>query len=338
MGMRGSYRAPLKRNGENLLHGKWTARSLDQRRQSPLASSRQPLKGLNSPPSSVAKAPDVEPSFRTVTPVDAPPTKSPDGCQDLFNRRQLFGLAGSVGLAATAIACSNPPPATGPSTTSTLAVGPQATPPPASLIPPSPPPSAATADLLCRDAWGARPPKPGGRPHTITRMTLHHTGAVLGDNRNAPSRLRQHQRLHQDENGWIDIAYHVSVDRNGNIYDLRTTDLAGDTATNYDPIGHFLVLCEGDFDQELVTEAQLNGAALVFAWATKRFHVAADTLGAHKDFAATACPGTNLYSHVSSGDLKRRIDDLLAAGSVDIRNACGPDAAATVADIEAGRR
>ena len=62
-------------------------------------------------------------------------------------------------------------------------------------------------------------------------MTLHHTAVVLGDNRYAPARLRQHQRFHQDERGWIDIAYHVGVDRNGNIYELRTPELAGDTAT-----------------------------------------------------------------------------------------------------------
>lgn len=272
-----------------------------------------------------------------MTVMDRPPTPSFGG-PDRFNRRQLFEFAGSLGLAATAVACSNPPPTPSTPTTSELAVAPQTPPTPTSLIPPTPPLSTAVEDLLCRDAWGARPPKPGGRPHTITRMTLHHTGAVLGDNRNAPGRLRQHQRLHQDQNGWIDIAYHVSVDRNGNIYELRTTDLAGDTATNYDPAGHFLVLCEGDFDQEQVTEAQLNGAAFAFAWATQRFRIASDTLGAHRDFAATACPGTNLYSHVASGDFKRRIDDLLVAGSVDLRIACGPDAAATGTDIEAGLR
>jgi hypothetical protein len=270
--------------------------------------------------------------------MDAPSAASRERGGEPLNRRQLFGLAGSVGLAATAIACSASPGAGSPATTSALAVSPQATLSPTSLTATTPPPSVATADLLCRDAWGARHPKPGGRPHTITRMTLHHTGVVLGDNRNAPSRLRQHQRLHQDENGWIDIAYHVSVDRNGHIYELRTTDLAGDTATDYDPFGHFLVLCEGDFDQETVTEAQLNGAAHAFAWATQRFQVASDTLGAHRDFAATVCPGASLYGHVSSGDLKRRIDDLLSAGSVDLKNTCGPGAAATVADIEAGRR
>ncbi|MBV8179144.1 MAG: N-acetylmuramoyl-L-alanine amidase [Mycobacterium sp.] len=193
-----------------------------------------------------------------------------------------------------------------------------------------------SALLLCRDAWGARPARPGGRPHTITRMTLHHEAVVLGDNRNAPGRLREDQRYHQDQKGWIDIAYHVGVDRNGNIYELRSTKIAGDTATDYDTTGHLLVLCEGNFDQEVVSEAQLHGAALAFAWAAQNFGIATNTLAGHRDLAQTSCPGANLYAHLSSGDLKRRIDDLLAAGGVNLQHFCGSDAAARVAAIEAG--
>jgi hypothetical protein len=167
-------------------------------------------------------------------------------------------------------------------------------------------------------------------------MTLHHEAVVLGDNRNAPGRLRQDQHYHQDQKGWIDIAYHVGVDRSGNIYELRSTEIAGDTATDYDTTGHFLVLCEGDFDQEVVSEAQLHAAAVAFAWAAQNFHIATNTLAGHRDLAQTSCPGANLYAHLSSGDLKRRIDDLLAAGEVDLQRFCGPDAAARVAAIEAG--
>ncbi|WP_029116403.1 peptidoglycan recognition family protein [Mycobacterium sp. URHB0044] len=168
-------------------------------------------------------------------------------------------------------------------------------------------------------------------------MTVHHTGAVLGDNSNAPGRLRQHQRLHQGERGWIDIAYHVGVDRNGNIYALRAPELVGDTATEYDPTGHFLVLCEGDFDQESVSEAQLNGAALAFAWGAQRFKIPTNTLAGHRDFAATACPGSNLYAHVQSGDLRSRVEEMVAAGPVNLQEICGPEAAERVAAIEAGQ-
>lgn len=226
-----------------------------------------------------------------------------------LNRRQLFQLAGGIGMAASVGACST-----------TAAAD----------------PTVASAQLLCRDAWGARPARPGGRTHNITRMTLHHEAVVLGDNRNAPERLRADQRYHQDQKGWIDIAYHVGIDRDGNVYELRTPQLAGDTATDYDTTGHFLVLCEGDFDQEAVSEAQLQGAALAFAWATRTFHIASNTLAGHRDLAQTSCPGANLYAHLSSGDLKRRIDDLVAAGETDLQRICGPDAAARVAAIEAG--
>lgn len=167
-------------------------------------------------------------------------------------------------------------------------------------------------------------------------MTLHHTAVALDDNRAIASRLRQHQRYHQDQQGWIDIAYHLGVDRNGNIFELRTPEFAGDTATSYDPAGHFLVVCEGDFDQEDVAEAQLHGAALAFAWAAQTFAVMPSTLAGHQDFASTSCPGAKLQAHISSGSLQRRVEDLTAAGTVDLQRVCGPDAAAVVAAIEAG--
>jgi hypothetical protein len=233
--------------------------------------------------------------------------------RDVVNRRQLLKLASSAVVASAIGACSSAE--TTPRTRLT---------------------SAESGRLLCREAWGARPARPGGKRHTITRLTLHHEAVVLGDNRNAPGRLRKDQLYHQDQKGWIDIAYHVGVDRNGNLYELRSTEIAGDTATDYDTTGHFLVLCEGDFDQEAVSEAQLHGTALAFAWAAQNFHIKSDTLAGHRDFAQTSCPGANLYAHLSSGDLKRRIDALLAGGGVNLERFCGPGAVARVAAIEAG--
>ncbi len=79
----------------------------------------------------------------------------------------------------------------------------------------------ASGVMLCRDAWGAQPPRPGGIPHTLTQHDdpPHRCGPRRQQQR--ARRLRQHQHYHQDTQGWIDIAYHVSVDRNGNIYRLR---------------------------------------------------------------------------------------------------------------------
>ncbi|MGI9126271.1 MAG: peptidoglycan recognition protein family protein [Mycobacterium sp.] len=251
-----------------------------------------------------------------------------------FTRRELLGLAAGIGAASVVTGCSE-------STPSPVATPPAATPPP-TVPSPSPSVTATTstvpyAVMLCRAAWGARPALPGGRPHTITRMTIHHSAVELPDNRGMIARLQQHQRFHQDDKGWVDIAYHAAVDRNGNIYQLRDTAIAGDTATDYDTTGHFLVLCEGNFDTETATDAQLDGAAMVCAWATKQFGIGVNTLATHREVAsATDCPGTDLQAHVASGDLKQRINDLLATG-FELQPICGPEADARVAAIEAGR-
>ncbi|PJE14586.1 peptidoglycan recognition family protein [Mycobacterium sp.] len=234
-----------------------------------------------------------------------------DATADHVSRRRLLSLAGGLGLTAAAVdACAGRTAAD--------------------------PARAASVPMLCRDAWGARPARPGGTSQTIARMTLHHAAVALGDNRNAPARFRADQRYHQDSLGWIDIAYHFGVDGKGNIYQLRRPEIAGDTATDYNTVGHFLVICEGDFDKEAVPEEQLRGAAQVFAWAANTYKLSTSTLAGHRDFAHTSCPGKNLYAYLSSGELKRRIDDLLSAGGVDLQPLCGSEGAAKVAAIEAG--
>ena len=229
-----------------------------------------------------------------------------------LNRRTALNFAGAVTLAALGVS----------STSGAGAAG------------------AAAADgvILPRSAWGARPPRPGGRPHTITRMTIHHSAVALPDNRGIVARLQQHQRYHQDDQGWIDIAYHYAVDRNGNIFALRDTAIAGDTATDYDTTGHFLVLCEGNFDEETVSDAQLNGAALICAWAARQFGITTATLASHKEVTpVTSCPGSGLESHLTSGDLKRRISTTIADGFT-LNPVSGQEAQTIVAAITAGTR
>ena len=234
------------------------------------------------------------------------------GSASPLSRRRLLAIAGGAGLTSALGGCS----------------------PTSKAEPPSP---LASGVMLCRQAWGARPALPGGRPHTIYRMTIHHSAVALPDNREIIARLQQHQRFHQDDRGWVDIAYHAAVDRRGNIFALRDTAIAGDTATDYDTTGHFLVLCEGNFDEEAISDAQLNGAALVCAWATRQFGIGIDTLASHREVASgTQCPGQNLQTHLDSGDLHQRIADRVDAG-FELPSLCGSAANARVAAIEAGR-
>jgi hypothetical protein len=165
-------------------------------------------------------------------------------------------------------------------------------------------------------------------------MTVHHTARLLAENRRAPEAIRGHQRFHQLDRGWPDIAYHFIIDLDGNVYECRPVGAVGDTGTNYDPTGHFLVACEGNFDEQPLPAAQQAALVNVLAWAGTEFAVDPETIRGHRDVAATSCPGDNLYALIDSGDLARAVADSLAAGTVTMEVVCGAEAEDRVAAIE----
>src|SRR5687767_14900784 len=53
-------------------------------------------------------------------------------------------------------------------------------------------------------------------------LTLHHAaGFFASDLAEGKEQVKRIQRLHQEENGWADIAYHFLIDKAGNIYQGR---------------------------------------------------------------------------------------------------------------------
>lgn len=187
-------------------------------------------------------------------------------------------------------------------------------------------------EVLCREALGLEPARSGGPSHRIDRLTLHHTAVALGANRNAPGRLRSHQSFHLEQ-GWVDIAYHFGVDANGNVYELREPAVAGETFTEYDPAGHFLVVCEGDYDVEAPSDAMLQATAEILAYGSVRHGAAPNTLTGHRDHASITCPGSNLY--VRLGELRDEVTRL-AQGTLDRHERCGSDGRDRIRAIEAG--
>ncbi len=149
-------------------------------------------------------------------------------------------------------------------------------------------------------------------------MMLHHTAASeTGD---PAAQIRGFQAYHQGL-GWPDIAYHFLVDRSGTVYQGRDPGTRGDTATNYDPTGYFLVCLNGNFDVDTPTDAQLEAAARLFAWGSATYGVGTDVAG-HRELASTACPGGNLFAVLQTGRIEQRVADLLGAGGVRLDVSC----------------
>lgn len=194
-------------------------------------------------------------------------------------------------------------------------------------------PSTRRVEVICRDALGLVPATSGGSAHTPRRLTLHHTQVELGSNRKAPGRLRSHQRYHQEQ-GWVDIAYHFGVDLEGNLYELRDPAIAGETFTEYDPAGHFLVVCEGHYDLEVPSDAMLQATAEILAYGVRTFGIPADSLTGHRDHAAgVTCPGEHLYARLGA---LRQETARLAGQTREHSELCGDAGRDRVAAIEAG--
>jgi len=149
-----------------------------------------------------------------------------------------------------------------------------------------------------RLSWGAAPPGPGLRQHTIARVTLHHTGPPPWYGApDAAAYLQGIQAFHMGpERRWPDIAYHLLVDLDGVVWEGRSLAVAGDSATPYDTTGHALVAVLGDYDLQHPNDAQRAAVMETVRWLGVRWNVKAAMVGGHRDYAATACPGEHLYA------------------------------------------
>lgn len=227
------------------------------------------------------------------------------------------------------------PSSTAPSTTTTHATTTTGAPAPTATTAGTPAAASGAVTVICREAWGARPPAGEFVEHTIARLTVHHTAVILDRTSQAPSRARGHQRYHQDK-GWPDLAYHFLVDDAGHVYEGRPWSARGDTATEYDPTGHFLVCAEGDYDRQQVAPAMLASIAGLLAWASLAFGVDPATIAGHRAYAATTCPGRSIDAVIADGTLEEMVRDRIAAGATGPAVLCGAEGAALVAAIEAG--
>ncbi|MGQ0849878.1 MAG: peptidoglycan recognition protein family protein [Actinomycetota bacterium] len=193
-----------------------------------------------------------------------------------------------------------------------------------------------TIEVIERTGWEAAAALPGLVPHTIERLTVHHTAVSLADNRKAPARLRAHQAFHQNDRGWPDLAYHFAIDRNGNVYEGRDASFRGDTATSYDPTGHLLVVLEGNFDEQAVPERQWLSLVAMLAWGSTSYGVPTAAIAGHRDYSGTSCPGESVYRKISDGSLRVAVDASLNAFAPTLSVLRGSEATARVAAIEAG--
>ena len=170
--------------------------------------------------------------------------------------------------------------------------------------------------IVSRGEWGARDPVLPMREHRIERLTIHHTATRQDTARSLASKLQGLQQFSQRDDSladgrrkpaWADIPYHYYIGVDGSIGEARSWRYAGDSNTPYDPAGHLLVVVEGNFEVEELTSAQRQALETLVLALARRFVIPGERLGAHRDYAATRCPGRNIMSELPR--LRELIDE-----------------------------
>jgi uncharacterized lipoprotein YddW (UPF0748 family) len=169
-----------------------------------------------------------------------------------------------------------------------------------------------TVNIVPRSGWNANEPRPY-KQHVPVRITIHHEGSKFDITGDAPKHIKNVQvwGMGKDRN-WTDIPYHFIIAPDGTIYEGRNAYTVGETATEYDPSGHLLIMCMGNFEEQEVPQAQLTALTKMVAYACKKYNIPQETIASHKDHSSkTDCPGKNLYQYLQNGYIKNKVKEQL---------------------------
>lgn len=167
--------------------------------------------------------------------------------------------------------------------------------------------------IIPRSGWNAAEPRPY-KQHKPVQITVHHEGTRLEVTDDAAKKIKNIQAwgMGPDRN-WVDIPYHFLIAPNGTIYEGRDVNTVGETATEYDPAGHLLIVCLGNLEQQEVRPEQLKSLIQLIAHSSKKYSIPIETLATHRDHSTqTTCPGKNLYAYFQNGYIMEEVRKLLA--------------------------
>jgi hypothetical protein len=134
----------------------------------------------------------------------------------------------------------------------------------------------------------------------IDAVHMHHTWRPNHAQYRGESTIEAMWRFHTRENGWRDIAQHVSIGPDGSIWTGREWNLPPASAAGFNGnamAGPFMFETIGDFDRgkDRLEGAQLAAVVGVIARVQERFDLGPDSLRFHRAMTnLKSCPGTGV--------------------------------------------
>ena len=161
-------------------------------------------------------------------------------------------------------------------------------------------------EIISRKQWNAAPARTAEMVrHIPTFITIHHTGTNQNLERSTEAKLKALQQFSYSEGflgdgvtpkkPWGDVPYHYYIAADGSIAQGREIHFEGDSNTDYDLTGHLLVVVEGNFNKEKISDSQYKQLEKLVTVLAEKYKIPADKISGHKDQAETSCPGDDLY-------------------------------------------
>lgn len=133
----------------------------------------------------------------------------------------------------------------------------------------------------------------------VDMIILHHTAHKTADIHAVYNyhRSRTYTNSSGKTSNWAGIGYNYFITLDGIIYEARGLNVGAQTSGyNNRSIG---IAFQGDFQQQQMTEVQLNAGAALCSKLLQDYSLTEKDIKRHKDLAATACPGKNFrYSEL----------------------------------------
>lgn len=124
----------------------------------------------------------------------------------------------------------------------------------------------------------------------IEQIVVHHSASLDGT-------AEDFAEWHVRDHGWPGIGYHFVVEKDGSIImGNPLTNVSYHTQNqNTKSVG---IVLSGNFEVEQPTQAQMTSLSNLIAYLRDELPNELEVYG-HRDFAATACPGDNLYNQLN---------------------------------------
>ncbi len=164
--------------------------------------------------------------------------------------------------------------------------------------------------VMSRSAWTRHSPNYSlmRRMDPIRYITVHHDAQLchLTNQQEVGHRLDAIRRYHRDVRGWGDIGYHYAVDRAGRVWETRPIAWQGAHVKDHNE-GNIGVMLLGNFDRQSPSSQQLAALDNHLTTLMRRYNVSLKDVTTHREWAATACPGSSLHQHMVKVRNARRL-------------------------------